>query len=82
MSSQNISNNFQNHILELARKPAFVQPTGVLHKSNPRLSSQAGTFVVCANQVLDGKITKGVIEPLEHALPAEIFQVPFEYKKM
>lgn len=69
-------------IIELAQKPAFIQSTNVLHKSNPRLSSQAGTFVVCANQVLDNQITKGVIEPLEHALPAGIFQVPFEYKKV
>lgn len=69
-------------ILEFAQNPAFIQATEVLHKSNPRLSSQAGTFVVCANQVRDCKIVKGAIEPLEHALPTGVFQVPYEYKKI
>lgn len=64
----------------LIERPIFIEYSNELEFSNPRLFEQSGTFVVCTNKCVDGRITDELVS-LECFHPVEVIRVPFEYKR-
>ncbi len=69
-----------NEVLNIIGKPIFINYSVELEDSNPRLLNQLGTFLICTNKFVDGKITDELMS-LEKFCPVEVIRIPFEYKK-
>lgn len=67
-------------ILKIVNKPVIIRYTKELQKTNPRLYSQQGTFLICGNAVVDNVITDSLIS-LDTITPNLIIRIPYEYKK-
>ena len=85
---ENIQQNYQNdfgekiseeEILALAQETAFVQQEEGFKELNPRLFNQKGTFAICGNEVVDGKIQRK-LKTLDSVEPLVIVKIPYEYK--
>ncbi len=67
-------------VLNIIERPIFIKYSNELEKTNPRLYQQAGTFLICTNKFVEGRITDELMS-LEKFQPIEVIRVPFEYKK-
>ncbi|TGY97537.1 FRG domain-containing protein [Petralouisia muris] len=67
-------------ILELVDNPVIIQYSEELQKANPRLYSQQGTFLICANAVINGEITD-TLKSLDTIEADYVIHIPYEYKK-
>lgn len=75
-----INNITDESIISTVNSPVILSFSEILQKSNPRLYSQKGTFLICGNKVNNNIITYNLIS-LEAFTPAIIIRIPFEYKK-
>ncbi|WKG30179.1 FRG domain-containing protein [Priestia aryabhattai] len=85
---ENIQQNYENEfgetiskeeILALAQETSFVQQEEGFRELNPRLFNQEGTFAICGNEVVDGKIQRQ-LKTLDSVEPLIIVKIPYEYK--
>lgn len=67
-------------VLNIIDRPIFIKYSKELEITNPRLCHQSGTFLICTNKFVDGKITDELIS-LDNFQPIEVIRIPFEYKK-
>ncbi len=89
ISAERLVSEYQNvfadsitttEVLNIVNSPVILKYTDNLKKYNPRLSEQQGTFLICGNEVINGKITPN-LKTLDVFSPTEVIRIPFEYKK-
>lgn len=70
----------EEEICQLAEKPVLVKHSDELRKSNPRLHSQKGAFLICGNK-LEGEVVVNELNSLDTIIPNAVIRIPYEYKK-
>ncbi|WP_197232645.1 FRG domain-containing protein [Priestia endophytica] len=69
----------EEEILTLAQETVFVKQEEGFKELNPRLFNQKGTFAICGNEVVDGKIQRQ-LKTLDSVKPLVVVKIPYEYK--
>lgn len=71
----------EEEILVMIQNAAFIEYTEELKKTNSRLFNQKGTFVICGNEICEGKISR-TIRTIDKVIPNIVIRIPYEYKNL